>query len=346
MLSKVVKTKILQRIDTEANWNNINPILLNGEIAFVKTTNDGIQMKVGNGSNYLDTPFQSNIKIDKIPQSGFNIEHISQDEYHKLVINNNISENTLYILSSNNLNLYNEQIKNVAEGIEDTDGVNLKQVNDLIKVETDRSISVENELDNKITEVDSKLDDFALKTDITEIENDLSNKIKVDGNNVDTLNIQKISRDDYYNLVLDEAVDNNTLYIISSDNLNAYGQQIKNVADGIEDTDAANIRQLSYKLVDIELVDNGTSLTGKLENRTISKITIDSDEKPIVIAFPNIKTGYARDFILQINVSLTSTDNLQIEWEGLDDNWNAISDADDWAILEPGLNIISFTEMN
>ena len=45
-------------------------------------------MKVGNGTNYLDTPFQSNIKIDKIQQTDFNVEHISQDEYHKLVINN------------------------------------------------------------------------------------------------------------------------------------------------------------------------------------------------------------------------------------------------------------------
>jgi hypothetical protein len=134
--------------------------------------------------------------------------------------------------------------------------------------------------------------------------------------------------------------------MVSADSINAYNQKIENVADGIEDTDSANVRQLSYKLLDVDLVNNGTNLSCKLENRTISKITINSDEKPIVIEFPNIKTGYARDFILQVNVTLASTDNLQIEWEGLDNNWNAVSDSDDWAFLEPGLNVISFTEMN
>mgnify|MGYP003289222498 CR=1 FL=1 len=98
--------------------------------------------------------------------------------------------------------------------------------------------------------------------------------------------------------------------MVSADTLNAYNQKIENVADGENEFDAANMRQLSYKLVDIELIDNGTNLSCKLENRTISKITIDSDAKPIVIAFPNIKTGYARDFILQVNVTLASTENL------------------------------------
>jgi hypothetical protein len=98
--------------------------------------------------------------------------------------------------------------------------------------------------------------------------------------------------------------------MVSADSINAYNQKIENVADGIEDTDGANVRQLSYKLLDVDLVNNGTNLSCKLENRTISKITIDSDTKPIVIAFPEEKTGYARDFILQVNVTLGSTDNL------------------------------------
>jgi hypothetical protein len=30
-----VKTRIFNRIDTETNWNNVNPVLSSGEIAFV-----------------------------------------------------------------------------------------------------------------------------------------------------------------------------------------------------------------------------------------------------------------------------------------------------------------------
>ena len=210
----------------------------------------------------LQNEISSKIKVDNSYISSLNIQNISQDDYHNLVVNNNVDKNVLYIVSSDYLNAYGQQVQNVADAIKETDGVNLKQVNDLIKVETDRAIDSENELDNKIAEVDSKLDDFALKTDITEIENDLSNKIKVDGNNIDALNIQKISRDDYHNLVLDEAVDNNTLYIISSDNLNAYGQQIKNVAEGIEDSDAVNYKQ--FKILESTLI-NLSSIIGNIE---------------------------------------------------------------------------------
>jgi len=43
--------------------------------------------------------------------------------------------------------------------------------------------------------------------------------------------MRHISNTDYWTLVATETVDPNTLYVVSSDYVNAYGQQIKNVLD-------------------------------------------------------------------------------------------------------------------
>lgn len=54
------------------------------------------------------------------------------------------------------------------------------------------------------------------------------------------LSVVKLSAEDYYNDVLDEKTLSNVLYIVEDDKINAYGQQIKHVADPTEFDDAAN----------------------------------------------------------------------------------------------------------
>ena len=60
------------------------------------------------------------------------------------------------------------------------------------------------------------------------------------------LSVMKISKDDYEALVAlsGDILSNNVLYIIDSDYEDAYGQQIKNLADGTDLNDAVNIKQL------------------------------------------------------------------------------------------------------
>ena len=60
------------------------------------------------------------------------------------------------------------------------------------------------------------------------------------------LSVMKISKDDYEALVAlsGDILSNNVLYIIDSDYEDAYGQQIKNIADGTDLNDAVNIKQL------------------------------------------------------------------------------------------------------
>lgn len=146
MSDKVIKTKILQRIDTETNWKNVNPILLNGEIAFVQTENDNIQMKIGNGNHYNDIPFFTKDKINELSSKidskisinsqlvdTVNIRYISRDDYYELVNSETGAlSNEIYIISSDNLNAYDQKIENVADGEKDTDAVNLGQLKNYI----------------------------------------------------------------------------------------------------------------------------------------------------------------------------------------------------------------------
>jgi hypothetical protein len=55
------------------------------------------------------------------------------------------------------------------------------------------------------------------------------------------LNVLHVSNDDYSNIVNSDGVDSNTIYIVSSDVFNAYGEQIKNVANATDLSDAVNL---------------------------------------------------------------------------------------------------------
>ena len=61
---KFIKSRILQRIDSEQNWTSVNPILSAAEIVFSRTAS-GTFMKLGDGRRYLDTPFYQDIEIDE-----------------------------------------------------------------------------------------------------------------------------------------------------------------------------------------------------------------------------------------------------------------------------------------
>lgn len=51
-------TRIKNKRDTNENWSNNNPILLNGEVIIVDMSNNEIRLKVGNGiDNYNSLPF-------------------------------------------------------------------------------------------------------------------------------------------------------------------------------------------------------------------------------------------------------------------------------------------------
>lgn len=124
MSSNTIKTRIFQRRDTESNWNQVNPVLSSGEIVFSETSS-GTFMKYGDGRNYSETPFWQTTKIDDRLVSSFSLVHISQEEYDQLVISGLVDPDTLYVVSSEVIDAKGQQIKNLADGTEVSDAVNL-----------------------------------------------------------------------------------------------------------------------------------------------------------------------------------------------------------------------------
>ena len=53
-----IKTRIKHKRDTIENWENANPIILDGEIIIAEALNGELRFKIGNGTNhYIDLPF-------------------------------------------------------------------------------------------------------------------------------------------------------------------------------------------------------------------------------------------------------------------------------------------------
>ena len=67
----------------------------------------------------------------------------------------------------------------------------------------------------------------------------LDDKVKVDESNVSTLNVVHIADEDYYQLVVNDSTVSNTVYVMSSENTNMFGERIVNVGEPVELSDAA-----------------------------------------------------------------------------------------------------------
>ena len=80
--------------------------------------------------------------------------------------------------------------------------------------------------------------------DISQIAQAIADKVKV-GNYyetlsaIQTLSVVNIAENDYYDLVANDKIDETTIYIVSSDFINANGQQMKNLDAPVDDNDAA-----------------------------------------------------------------------------------------------------------
>ena len=68
-----------------------------------------------------------------------------------------------------------------------------------------------------------------------------TNNVYINGEKAD-LSVCKISQSEYNKLVKNESCLSNTLYVVESDYIDAYGQQIKNIADPIDSQDAVTLK--------------------------------------------------------------------------------------------------------
>ena len=97
-----------------------------------------------------------------------------------------------------------------------------------------------------------------------------------------------------------------------------------------------------YKLITAELSDLNGSLCCMIEDHSITTIEISSSSTPVVVYLPEKTDDGARDFIIRVEISSQTAPGFT--FAGLDESMIFDSEDDDWAVLEPGLNLISFTE--
>ena len=114
---------------------------------------------------------------------------------------------------------------------------------------------------------------------------------------------------------------------------------IENIGSG-----SGTVNTTNYPLVNATLVDENGGLGCTVQNNTITTIVVDSSDKTIYIHLPAETTdNTARDFVIRLEVTATTAPQVQfvpanseeIDYEANDDTW---------ATIEPGVNIISFTE--
>ena len=128
----------------------------------------------------------------------------------------------------------------------------------------------------------------------------------------------------------------NNLTIDSDGTLNATSSGGSGSTEGIR-----------YKLITKTLQEgtynNQSVLTCQIDDRTITTIVVSSSEKNVVLYMPpKPNHGGARDFIIRVEVTASTAPGFY--FIGVSETINYDSDSDDWSVLEPGLNLISFTE--
>ena len=98
-----------------------------------------------------------------------------------------------------------------------------------------------------------------------------------------------------------------------------------------------------YPLVTAELSAINGQLCCLIQDHAITTIEVSSAETPLVVKLPpKPADNGARDFILRIEVSSSTAPG--VTFAGLDESITFDSDSEDWMAIEPGLNLISFTE--
>ncbi len=103
--------------------------------------------------------------------------------------------------------------------------------------------------------------------------------------------------------------------------------------------------QLRYALVEPELTPSGTTVSATLQDRAVNVITLASTVTAATFTFPEPVEGYARDFFIRLVIEGSTVPTISFLESGggsLEDAFDADDDA--WAEIEPGVNVLMFTE--
>ena len=103
--------------------------------------------------------------------------------------------------------------------------------------------------------------------------------------------------------------------------------------------------QLRYALVEPALTPSGTTVSATLQDRAVNAVTLASTVTAATFTFPAPVAGFARDFFLRLVIEGSTVPTISFLESGggsLEDAFDADDDA--WAEIEPGVNVLMFTE--
>ena len=103
--------------------------------------------------------------------------------------------------------------------------------------------------------------------------------------------------------------------------------------------------QLRYALVEPSLAESGTTVSATLQDRAVNAVTLASTVTAATFTFPAPVAGYARDFFVRLVIEGSTVPTISFLESGggsLEDAFDADDDA--WAEIEPGVNVLMFTE--
>ena len=139
------------------------------------------------------------------------------------------------------------------------------------------------------TEIKDRYDnDLILSNEINYLSSliDTKTSISSDDGLMLGLTIKRISEKDYHDLVIDGPIDNSTLYIVSSDIRDVYGERIINLQDPIELSDAVNKKYVDEKvgvLKDniVDIFNSDSELSILLTDDSLSDFSIENIKKSL-----------------------------------------------------------------
>jgi len=149
------------------------------------------------------------VKVDESNVSTLNVVHIADEDYYQLVVNDSTVSNTVYVMSSENTNMFGERIVNVSEPVDSTDAATKHYVDNA-------KVAANNYANSQVTLKFWKLSS-TISAELTALNGKVDNKVKIDGNTVSTFNVVNINNSDYNDLVVNDSVLSDTLYLVSSD---------------------------------------------------------------------------------------------------------------------------------
>ena len=217
-------------------------------------------------------------------QTDLSIIVLSSSEYNQLVTNDSTLSDALYIVENDNEDMYNQRIINLAPGVDLSDAVNKSQldavsnaiptdlsdltnspgytanvgtITGIIMNGASKGTSGNVDLGTVLTAHQSLSNYYQTSETSSNIEIDAAveqaKKTYFDDRlsdiaGYDELSVVKLSANEYEQLVASDTTLSNTLYIVEDNFINAYDQQIKNLAFGTDLSDAVTVEQLNNVL--------------------------------------------------------------------------------------------------